>query len=193
MPSGRPTKEFQEYLTAPTAAHVRHDAYTKSPASAFLSYAVEAKSSIDMCSRNLPKRNDGAFTKDSLEAMQSIISAMLPALMGHFETYQRYMFAGLFDRSVHLNGFKPEKFFQTLNGKRDVTIDLVRLAAHRSGGVSSIGIVIADSLRGWHDPERVNSHFAAFFPNICVFSNSSIERLRCCGNYAILSFIPVGH
>lgn len=178
MAGGRRVKEFQEYLTAPTHAHVGHDAYIKAPAAAFLEYAVEAKSTVDMCSRNLPTKNDGGFTSNSLDTLQNVLSAVLPSVMGHFETFQRYMFAGIFDRTVHLSGFSPEKFFKKLNGNRDVTVDVVRLAAHRNLGVSSVGILVADSLRGWHDPETVNRHFSAYFPQTTVFSNDSCEKLN---------------
>lgn len=178
MPGGRPTKEFHQYLTEPTNAHVGHDAYIDSPATAFLNYAVQAKSTVDMCARNLPTRNNGRYTQASLDAMQNLVGSMLPALMGHFETFQRYMFAGLFDRSVHLGGFSSERFFRKLNGNKEVTVDVVRLAAHRNTGVGSVGMLVADGLGGWHDPKQVNDHFKAFFNDLNFFSNLAIERLR---------------
>jgi hypothetical protein len=50
--AGRPTKEFHEYLiAAPGNTHVNHSEYIQEPATAFLSYVVEAKFSVDMCLR----------------------------------------------------------------------------------------------------------------------------------------------
>ena len=44
-----PVKEFHQYLTAATTAHVSHSDYLVAPATAFLKYSVEAKSAIDLC------------------------------------------------------------------------------------------------------------------------------------------------
>ncbi|MBK5943307.1 hypothetical protein [Halorhodospira halophila] len=178
MPAGRPQKEFHQYLTEPTNAHVGHDVYIESPATAFLYYAVQAKKTVDLCARNLPTYSSGRYTKASLNAMQNLVASMLPALMGHFETFQRHLFAGLFDRSVHLRDFSSEQFFRKLNGNREVTVNVVRLAAHRNTGVGSVGMLVADSLGGWHDPRKVNDHFQAFFKRFNLFGNHDIERLR---------------
>jgi len=101
----RSPKEFHEYLAPPTNAHVGHDDYLNSPATAFLKYTVEAKSSVDLCIRRFTRKAGGAYRKDSLDSLQHLVAAMLPAVMGHFETYQRYLFAGMFDLSAHLVKF----------------------------------------------------------------------------------------
>jgi hypothetical protein len=90
--------------------------------------------------------------------------------MGHFETYQRYFFAGLFDYSVHLESFDIQEFFQKLkkyNGS--ISIDEKRLSAYRNIGTSSVGNILADCLNGWHDPKRVNAYFNAYeLPDLFV-------------------------
>ena len=174
---GKPPKEFHEYLTAPTKAHVGHKDYLISPGSAFLKYTVETKSAIDLCVRKFPKNLDGTYSKNSLDSLQHLVVAVLPAIMGHFETYERYLFAGVFDLSVFLSGFKVESFFKKLNKESSISIDLIRLSAHRGLGASSIGTLLADSLNGWHDADRVNTFFNAFNLDYRLYGNDDCARL----------------
>lgn len=174
----KPTKEFHQYLTTATNAHVSHTEYLHSPATAFLKYTVEAKSAINLCARYFPKNKNNDFTKDSLDSLQHLISASLPTIMGHFETFQRYLYAGIFDLSVFLNNFDVTKFFDTLSKETNISIDWPRLAAHRDIGANSIGTLLADSMTGWHDPERVNRYFAAYKLPYTPYSASSIEKLK---------------
>ncbi len=175
---GRPQKEFQEYLTDPGQAHVSHQDYISSPATAFLKYTIEAKSSIDQCINNFPKKKDKTYTEASLDSLQHLVAAMLPAVMGHFETFERHLFAGIFDRSVYLNNFDIDGLFKKLSKRTDVIFDPIRLAALRRTGASSIGILLADSLSGWHDPGKVNSLFCAFGLKRQFFSDVHSDHLR---------------
>lgn len=175
--AGRPTKEFHEYLiSAPGNTHVNHSEYIQEPATAFLRYVVEAKSSVDMCLRKF--KASGDYAPDANDSIRHIIIAMLPAIMGHYETYQRYLFAGMFEYSVFLNNFKADTFFKKISDCASVEIDLVRLASYRSSIGFSAGVIIADSLPGWHSPEKVNKYFAAFGLNRQFYGNSEIRRLR---------------
>jgi hypothetical protein len=97
--------------------------------------------------------------------------------MGHFETFERALFAGMFDMSVYLQRFGVEKFFKDLSKEETVSIDLVRLAAYRSIGSKSIGTLLADSLSGWHNPQRVNKYFLAFGLSYTAFGNGETEKL----------------
>lgn len=172
-------KEFHEYVADPTNAHVGHPDYLRAPGSAFLKYTVEAKSAVDLCIRKFPtKKGSTVYVKDSLDSLQHIVTAMLPAIMGHFETYQRYLFAGMFDQSVYLDKFSIDDFFRRLSKVSAVTLDPARLSAHRGLGAESIGLFMADSLAGWHDPARVNSYFDAFGLKQQLFSGASADRLR---------------
>lgn len=175
---GRPPKEFHEYLTAPTKAHVGHKDYLISPGSAFLKYTVETKSAIDLCSRTFPKKADDTYVKDALDSLQHIVAAMLPAVMGHFETYERYLFAGMFDASVHLKKFDIEAFFKTISKVSNVAIDPIRLSAHRGLGTESLGILMAGCLSGWHDPDQVNRFFSGFRLKRQLFSSADSDRLK---------------
>jgi hypothetical protein len=180
MAKGRPQKEFKDYLEEAIGSQVSHRDYILSPATAFLKHTIEAKSAIDLCIRKLPKNQNGTFTKDSADTIKYLTLAVLPTLMGHYETYQRYLFAGLFDLTVYQEGFKVKRFIDKIikDSKSEISIDLERLAAFRSIGTSSIGFVIADNLKGWHSPEKVNLFFNAFQLNHQFISNDNEKRLK---------------
>lgn len=173
---GRVVKEFEKYLTDGADCHVGHDEYLASPATALLRYLVEAKSAIDMCARSLPKKGNGEYTQASEDSLQHIIVASLPAIMGHFETYQRYLFAGMFDLSVHLEKFDTSNFFKSLSKETNIELDWSRLAAHRATRAGSVGTLLSDSMSGWHTPEKVNKYFSCFRVNFEPFGKK--ERLR---------------
>lgn len=171
-------KEFQQYLSTATNAHVGQNDYIISPATAFLKYTIEAKDAISLCARKFPKKSDGTYTKDSLDSLQYLTVATLPAIMGHFETFQRYLFAGIFDLSVYLNGFKIKSFIDKVSKDTSISIDLERLSAFRNIPMGSVGFIVADNLRNWHSPEKVNSYFKAFGLNFQFFSNDDIKRIK---------------
>ena len=60
----RPSREFHEYLTDGSSAHVSHQDYLTAPGTAFLKYTVEAKSAIDLCIRKFPKKNNTDTDED---------------------------------------------------------------------------------------------------------------------------------
>ncbi len=158
-------KNFTQYIDEPTSAQVGHADYAHSPSSAVLKYLIEAKDAVNLCVNKFTKKTDGKWSKDSLDGLQHIVTAMLPAIMGHFETYQRYLFAGMVDRSVHLKGFTIDEFVGRLSKAGVATstaVDLRRVSAYRGLGVTSIGLLVADSLTGWHQVGTVNSYFDAF-------------------------------
>lgn len=180
MAKGRPKKDFQEYLCESTDSHISHGEYLKSPGTAFLRHTVEAKSAIDLCIRQLPHNTNGTHTKSSRDTIQHLTLALLPTVMGHFETYQRYLFARMFDFTVYLKDFKVKPFIDTINkeAKTEITIDLERLAAFRGVDLTSIGLVVSDNLKGWHKPEKVNIYFNAFGFEHQIFSKDAIKKLN---------------
>lgn len=174
----RAVKEFEEYLTDGSDCHVGHDEYVAAPAVAFLRYLVEAKSAIDLCVRNLPKKGNGDFTQASEDTIQYLVVAALPGVMGHFETYQRYLFARMFDLSVHLEKFDVGNFLNSLGKETNIDLDWGRLAAHRASGAGSVGALLTDSMSGWHSPEKVNKYFGCFRLNFEPFGNTERARLK---------------
>lgn len=175
---GRVVKEFEKYLIEGADCHVGHEEYGAAPATAFLRYLVEAKSSIDLCVRNLPRKGNGDFTQASEDSINYLVVASLPAVMGHFETYQRYLFAGMFDLSVHLEKFNVGAFFKALAKETNIELDWSRLAAHRASGAGSVGALLAGSMSGWHNPIQVNKYFGCFRVNFTPFGNEQRERLK---------------
>jgi hypothetical protein len=169
-------KDFEKYLIESTYSHVLHENYVESPASAFLRYSLDAKDSINLCKRYFPKKQDGGFTKDSQSSLEHLCSAMLPAVMRHFETFQRHLFAGVFEYSAYLNGFDTASFFKKIEKDLPFTINPVRLAAYR-GFNAPVGIVLADSMPGWHSPQKVNQYFKFFGFNQQFFSNADCSQL----------------
>jgi len=177
--AGRKQKEFHEYLSQDFGdSHVSHLEYVRSPGTAFLRHTVEAKNAIDLCIRHFPKKTDGKTSKASKDSIQHLTLSVLPTVMGHFETFQRYLFGGVFDRSIHLLGFDIERFFRKIKKNGDFTIDPVRLSAYRGLGAASIGTLLADSLTGWHAPSRVNQFFECFELNNQFWGEQEIEQLR---------------
>ncbi len=172
MGRGRPFKEFHEYLTQSTGRlpRVSLDEYVDSPATAFLRYCVQAHYSILYCIEYFPG------TDTATGRLEHISSGLLPAIMGHFETYQKYLFSGIFEQSSLLETFDVDKFFRGLQNDFGLKIDPVRLAAYRGFSATS-GIVLADSLSGWHQPERVNTLFKALV-NATPFDTTSRRRLQ---------------
>jgi hypothetical protein len=159
---GRPIKEFQEYIIEPSGdAHVTLNAYVESPATAFLAYCIEAKDSIIHCQRHFQKNQDGSLSKSSVASLQHLSAAILPAIMGHFETYQRHLFAGIFEMSGVLKNFHANDFFSKLQkADVDIKIDPVKLAGYRRFSTTT-GVLLADNLSGWHNPRLVNKYFRA--------------------------------
>lgn len=98
--------------------------------------------------------------------------------MGHFETYQKYLFAGTFEKTIQFITFDSDKFFRLLGSKDSFSLSHIHLLAYRGGSAVS-GTLVADNLTSWHDPEKVNSYFNAFcFNNFQLFSNEDINDLQ---------------
>lgn len=172
MPRGRPVKEFHEYLTQSkgTLPRVSIGEYVDSPATAFLRYCVQAHYAVLYCAKHFPRTDVG------IGRLQHLSSGLLPAIMGHFETYQRYLFSGVFEHSDLLERFDVQTFFKELEKEFSVSIDPVGLAAYRGRNATS-GIILADNLRGWQSPERVNRYFKALV-NATPFDQANVKRIQ---------------
>ena len=152
---GRNEKGFYEYVLKDEDTNTSIQQYIECPASTFLRYCSAAKNAIVTCQRSFSK------TKVSLTHLRHISVAMLPAIMGHFETYQRFLFAGVFDLSGLIKEFNPKKFFSEDKGI-GITKDMFptnSILGYRGIDNLSTGILLADNLSGWHNPENVNKFF----------------------------------
>jgi hypothetical protein len=183
-----PKKSFASYIQeAPDWWSTSLPEYGQSPASAFLKEAVHLSDAVNHCKRHFPRKKTAKkpstkrtakkpFTKDSQDSLNRLCAATLAAIMGHFETYERFLFAGAFEATRLVPGFDMSACCKRLEKAASLSIDVGLLAAYR-GQPAPIGQLLADNLVGWHDPQRVNSFFAAVFDNLSLFSNADSDDL----------------
>ena len=145
------------------------------PAVAFLYEVIEISDAIRHCVHNFPRRKSGEFTAASTDSLWGLCAAAHASLMSQLESYQKALFAGLFEASRLNDEFKFELFERQLS-KWNASIQLERLQNYR-GDMASIGLVLADSLNGWHDPARVNSYFRAIVTSWDLFSTEDTSEL----------------
>jgi hypothetical protein len=154
--------------------------YLDCPATTFLIYVNDAYDAFQHCRNKFTKLKDGkTFNKDSRESLQHISSALFATIMGHFETYQKSLFAGLIDRSATFEAFNIDDFLKNLKkaaGDRELQINSSRMLSLR-GAPAQIGYVVADSIGGWQDPNRVNAYFKSFNFKRPVFSNDILSEI----------------
>ena len=147
----RPKKEYYEYIVENPLKTVTLDEYEKSPATAFLKSVINAKNASLQCVKNF-KGNIAA-----INSQQVINAGLLASIMGNLETFQKYLFAYMFEYSVYLDNFELGDFLRCLK----VTVDVTRMSSFRDNP-AAVGLVISDSLTRWHSPEDVNHIFHAF-------------------------------
>lgn len=158
----KPRKEFQEYIKITERPIVTLDLYRESPATAFLHAAVEAKCAENHCLNHFNVKTNDEYGQAAANAIQIINASLLAYVMSNFETYQKFFFAQLIEYSIYLNKFDVEGFFKRINKEtHDITINLVGFAAYRENP-HSVGLIIAENLKNWHNPEIVNKYFNAF-------------------------------
>lgn len=168
MRRGRPVKEFHEYILPESELgnlpRITLAEYRESPAVAFLRYCVYTHYAISFVRKHIQpqdreKRRGKRPDTDTRRSRLAIISAaMLPSIMGHFETFQKSLFAGVFELTPYLRNFDIAKFANTLRTEFKVEISVERIAGYRGQGVSP-GVIVAEHLSGWHNPNRVNHYF----------------------------------
>ena len=176
----RKIKRVESYIIDNADAHrTSLDAYAACPAEAFLTYVCDAYDSFEQCLNKFTKKQDGSYNKDSVDSLGHISSAILGTLMGHFETYQKALFAGLVERTDHFADFDVEIFLKnvkkTIGG--ELSVPTARLLAFRTLK-APVGYVLADAISGWHDPTRVNELLKAFNIKQDIFSNEDITDLE---------------
>lgn len=155
----KPIKEFYEYIQSGSSSPLVN--YEKSPACEFLRYAVDAKDAMNHCLKHFSTKKRGEYTKASLDSLQIISACLLAGLMGSFETYQKYLFANMFEYSIYLNDFDAKRFFKKLSEETSLNIEPYHIAAYRDNR-TAVGLLIAESLKNWHSPEKVDKYFSCF-------------------------------
>jgi len=171
-------KPLEKYLLDGLAHKTSMDSYMKCPAEAFLVYLCDAYDAYAHCLNKFTKKGDGSYNKDSEASLRHIACAILGTAMGHFETYQKSLFAGLIERSGSFSSFDVERFLKQVDQRNgEVVVSPTRLLAFRTLS-APVGLVLADSLGSWHNPSRVNSYFHALGVKQDMFSKVEIEDLR---------------
>lgn len=161
-------RNFEDYIIETEHKPITLDDYAKSPATAFLRYVVSAKDAANQC---LLKFKTAArtrtYTRDALDSIHLINAGLLAAIMGNFETYQKFLFANMFEYSIYLNRFDTTRFLKALKDSvkaeksTKFEVDFNRIAGYRDSKVS-VGLVLADQLSNWQSPSIVNSFFKSF-------------------------------
>lgn len=171
-------KPLEDYLQDVQAHKTSMEAYAKCPAHSFLLYLCDAHDAYAHCLNKFTKKAGGGYNKDSEDSLRHIACAVLGTAMGHFETYQKTLFAGLVERSGSFPTFDVERFLKNL-AQRDgeITVSPTRLMAFREQ-LAPVGLVLADSVGSWHNPSKVNSYFKALGLKQDFFSNAESEDLR---------------
>jgi len=174
-----PEKKLEKYLVNAPAHKTSLDAYLRCPAEAFLLYVCDAYDAFHNCENKFTKVASGGYNKDSEDSLRHISCAILGSLMGHFETYQKSLLAGLIDLSAVFPDFDAENFMKHFSKYcgGDISIQVGRLLSLR-GANAQVGFVIADSLSGWHNPTRVNSFFKSLSIKRDVFTPDQISDLE---------------
>jgi hypothetical protein len=173
-------KKVTDYLFQPTsnAGHITHTEYTAYPGTAFLKFCLEAKDSIEFCKQHFPKHpGNNRPTIESNIKIQHIVNSTLALIMGHFETYQKYLFAGTFERTIYFDRFDSAKFFKNISDKGTFELSLLHLLGYREEPMTA-GILLADHIGAWQSPEKVNTYFNAFEFATQLFSNDDCDDLK---------------
>lgn len=174
----RQKKEFVDYIELlDDPDEVSLETYSRSPATAFLQQAVHMVNATDYCKGHFAKKKNDEFTKDAQDTIYRLSSAMLASLMGHFETYQHFLFAGLLETTRLAPSFDVDTCVKNLEKHGNLTVDLVRVSSFR-GQPTPIGQILADNLKGWHYPRKVNSYFKAVVPKHDLYTNKEVSELQ---------------
>lgn len=171
-------KTFVDYIeVSDDPSESSLEVYARSPAAAFLAQAVHLSNATEYCTRTFARKKDGTFTKDAQDTIYRISSATLASLMGHFETYQHFLFAGLLETTRLMSAFEIDSCIADLKKHGNLAVDLVRVSAFR-GQPTPIGQIMADNLNGWHYPQKVNSYFKAVVPNHDFYTKKEVRELK---------------
>lgn len=172
-------KTVEDYLLKEDREATSLSAYLSCPSEAFLRYVCDAYDAFHYCELRFTKKKDGLYNKDSKESLNHLSCSLMATVMGHFETYQKSLLAGLIDWSINIDGFSFDQFAKSLSrsGSADFGIDLNRMMAQR-GSPAHVGYVISDSLGSWHNPARVNGYFHGIGLKSNAFSNEQISDLQ---------------
>lgn len=170
---GAPQKKPETYLATRAGTAFSLADYTKKPAESFLTQVVEAKNSFDYSKRKFTTK--GQLSDEAKDNLQQITGPLFATTMGHFETFQKCLFAGLLDVTRLLENWSSDSLAQSVGA--NVSLPAARLVAYRGQG-AQIGLLFADSLSGWHSPGAVNGFFKCFGSGSELFLSEQVKDLE---------------
>lgn len=162
-----PAKQFTDYVICDQTRKVTLADYHSSPATAFLKYIISAKDASQQCINKFKAPKKKNYTVDALDSIYIINAGLLASIMGNFETFQKYLFAAMFDYSIYLDNFNVERCLKKIkeaakaSSSTQFEVDFVRFSAYRDNPVA-VGIILADQLKNWQSPTIVNNYIRAF-------------------------------
>lgn len=124
---------------------------------------MKQKNASVACLNKFKQNKNGAYSIPAIRSIQIINAGLLATIMGNFETYQKYLFARVFEYTIYLTEFDLAQFFRNINKSNggEVNIDLARFSAFRDNQ-TAVGLILADNLKNWQSAHCVNSYFRAF-------------------------------
>jgi hypothetical protein len=150
--------------------------YLREPAKALFAELIHLQDAMNHCRRHFSKKKDGDYYKDSQDAIYRLGASTHAAVMSHFETFQKSFFAGLFEATRFDTDYDVDKAVSNLDKEANLELSVGRMAAHR-GEFAPVGQLVADSLKSWSNPDKVNSYVRCITPKVQFFSNDNIEEL----------------
>lgn len=182
-------RNFEDYIIEAEHRVITLEDYASTPASAFLKYIVSAKDAANQCLNKFKtSARSRTYTRDALDSIYLINAGLLASIMGNFETYQKYLFAGMFEYSIYLKKFDVDRFLKQLKTTEKAEkstkfeIDFVRIGAYRDSAVP-VGLILAEHLSNWQSPTVVNNFFKAFglenmsHHPVDIYSNEDKKKL----------------
>jgi hypothetical protein len=168
---------YSRYIHKDVAVDVSFSDYEGSPATAFLKQVVHLSDAINHCKRHFSRKRNKQYTKDSSDSIYMLSCAALASMMGYFETFERCVFASLFELTDKIPKFSVDASLRKLKGESSISISLWSLAGYR-GRTATAGTILADNLGHWHDPEMVNKYVHAILPDCTFFASDHVRELR---------------
>jgi len=162
-------RRMYEYLSDPFDVPPIEVDYTTKPVVAFLTQTVHLCDAVNHCKRHFPKNLDGNYTKDGRHALNLLSCSTLASMMGNFETFERALFAEVFELTAWMPNFQVNGCIKKLKNETSVNIDVVALSGYRGYGAAA-GTILADRLGNWHTPSKVSAYFKAMFPEFSGFN-----------------------
>jgi hypothetical protein len=137
----------------------------------FLAESVHVMETVQFCEYQFS--HEGDLSANVEQMLWDIAASSFVLLMSHFEIFQRELFADIVRIISYDNPSNDDAALAKRLEKVGCKLDIERVLAQRYEPKNG-GQLIADSMPGWHSPERVNGYFGVLLSQSQFFS-----RTRC--------------